>query len=94
MRWRFLVSATLVAASSVLWPVPTSGVGRPASHLSHARSKRGSQPILRLTRFQREACFGQRRRHLPRRDPRSLEWRTDAQRARLYDQCRAARVGA
>jgi pimeloyl-ACP methyl ester carboxylesterase len=29
MRWRFLVCATLVVASSVLWPVPTSGVGRP-----------------------------------------------------------------
>jgi pimeloyl-ACP methyl ester carboxylesterase len=29
MRWRFLVSAALIAASSALWPVPTAGVGRP-----------------------------------------------------------------
>src|SRR5262245_18853293 len=29
MRWRFLVAAALIAASSALWPVTTSGVGRP-----------------------------------------------------------------
>jgi len=29
MRWRFLISATFVAASSALWPVPATGVGRP-----------------------------------------------------------------
>ena len=29
MRWRFLVSATLIAASCAVWPVPTAGVGRP-----------------------------------------------------------------
>jgi pimeloyl-ACP methyl ester carboxylesterase len=29
MRWRFLVAAALIAASSALWPVATSGVGRP-----------------------------------------------------------------
>ena len=29
MRWRFLASAALIAASSVWWAVPTAGVGRP-----------------------------------------------------------------
>lgn len=29
MRWRFLVAAALIAASSALWPVTTAGVGRP-----------------------------------------------------------------
>src|SRR5262245_37962278 len=29
MRWRFLVAAAFIAATSAFWPVPTAGVGRP-----------------------------------------------------------------
>src|SRR5215510_11425044 len=29
MRWRFLVVAAFIAATSAFWPVPTAGVGRP-----------------------------------------------------------------